>query len=140
MEKTTLRIGDVVECTLEDGGLDNVVIIGMIPSSSIRNTAGSAETESGINIENLQSVAFNIQSGSAILPYKIKILTDDETDNIVDGEGRNYINGDDLACIKGLNEPLIQTLQKLQEALDYLETNLLHLEVREETIEEGSSY
>lgn len=140
MEKTTLRIGDVVECTLEDGSLDTVVIVGMIPSSSIRNTAGSAETESGVSIENVQSVAFDIQSGSAILPYKIKILTDDETDNIIDGEGRNYVNGDDIACIKGLNEPLIQTIQSLRETLEYLEANLLHLEVRAEMVEEGDTY
>lgn len=138
MEKTTLRVGDVVECTLEDGGLDNVVIIGLIPSSSTRNTFGSRETESKVVMENIDSIAFH-EKGSAILPFNIKIKTDDSTSNLIDGEGRNYVNGEDLSYIRGLNAPVVQTLQKLQETLDYLEKNLLHLEVRAEMIEEGSS-
>lgn len=138
MEKTTLRVGDVVECTLEDGGLDNVVIIGMIPSSSIRNTRGSKETESKIVVENIDSVTFN-EKGSVILPYNIKIRTDDTTSNLIDGEGRNYVNGEDLSYLKGLNVPLIQTLQKMQETITYLEETLLDLEVVVETVNEGSS-
>lgn len=138
MEKTTLRIGDVVECTLEDGGLDTVIILGLIPSSQTRNTSGSRETESKIVMENVDSIAFN-EKGSAILPYNIKIRTDDTTDNLIDGEGRNYVNGEDLSYIRGLNVPLIQTLQKMQETITYLEDTLLDLEVVVETVNEGSS-
>ena len=138
MEKTTLRVGDVVECTLEDGGLDSVVIVGMIPSSSIRNTTGSKETESKIVAENVDSVTFN-EKGSVILPYNIKIRTDDTTTNLIDGEGRNYVNGEDLSYLRGLNVPLIQTLQKMQETITYLEDTLLDLEVVVETVNEGSS-
>ena len=137
MEKTTLRIGDVVECTLEDGGLDNVVIVGMIPSSQTKNTAGSRETESKVVIENADSISI-WEKGSAILPYNIKIRTDDATDILIDGEGRNYVNGEDLSYLRGLNVPLIQTLQKMQETIDYLEDTLLDLEVVVTTIESGT--
>ena len=129
MENTTLRVGDVVYCSLEDGMLDNVVILGLIPSSSINNTSGSRETESKISVENISSASFN-EKGSAILPYNIKIRTDDSTKELIDGEGRNYINGQDLAYLRGLDAPVVQKLQDLQDAINYLETNLLHLEVR----------
>lgn len=137
MEKTTLRVGDVVECTLEDGGLDNVVIIGLIPSSQTKKTAGSRETESRVVIENVDSIAF-YEKGSAILPYNTKIRTDDTTDILIDGEGRNYVTGEDLSYLRGLNVPLIQTLQKMQETIDYLEDTLLDLEVVATTLQEGN--
>lgn len=129
MEKTGLRVGDVVYCTLEDGTLDNVVILGLLPSASIKNTAGSRETESKISVEEIDSAVFN-EKGSAILPYNIKIRTDNETKDLIDGEGRNYVNGEDLSYIRGLTEPVVQKLTALQTTLDYLEANLLRTEVR----------
>ena len=138
MEKTSLRVGDVVECTLEDGGVDNVVILGLVPSSQIRNTAGSDATESKVVIEQVDSIQFD-EKGSVILPFNIKIRTDDATADLIDGEGRNYVNGIDLSYLRGLDAPLIQTLQKLQETVSYLEENLLHLEVRAETISDGDT-
>lgn len=129
MEKTGLRIGDVVYCSLEDGTLDNVVILGLLPSSSIKNTAGSRETESKISVEEIDSASFNIK-GSVVLPYNIKIRTDNETKDLIDGEGRNYVNGEDLSHLRGLDAPLVQTLKDIQTTLDYLEENLMRYEVR----------
>lgn len=133
MEGTVLKVGDVVECSLEDGGLDTIVIHGLIPSSSIQNTAGSTETESQISMTNVNTISFNMQNGIAELPYKIKILADKDANELVESSNkqlRNYIDGEDLSYLKGLNAPLIETLTKIQETLDYLERTLLRTEVQ----------
>lgn len=138
MENTELRIGDVVECTLEDGGLDTVVILGLIPSSQTKNTAGSMQTESKIAVYNISSASFD-PKGSADLPSQIKIRLNDEDEELIDREEyeRNFINIDDLRCIKGLTTPLTVQLDRINEILTYLEDNLLDLEVRVEPISKG---
>lgn len=137
MEGTTLRIGDVVECTLEDGGLDNVVILGMIPSSSTRNTAGSLQTESKVSMEKVSSLSFD-EKGSAILPFNVKIRTDDTTSELVDGTDRNYVTGEELSYLRGLTVPLPQVIASLQEKIDYLENTLIKLRIKATTVEQGS--
>ena len=136
MEKTILRVGDLVECTLEDGGIDNVVILGLLPHSEIRDVSASDSTESKIVMENVDSISFN-EKGSAVLPVGIKIRTDDTTDVLIEGENRNYVNGEELSYIRGLNSPLVQTLQMMQEYIDYLSDTLLNLEVVVDVLEEG---
>ena len=119
MEETRLRVGDIVECTLEDGGLDNVIILGMIPSSQTKNTYGSRETESKISITDLDSVRFG-EKGSIILPAEIKIRLNTEDKDLIDSdnyEDRNYLNLDDLICIKGLSIPLVKELARKNEKI-----------------------
>ena len=137
MDETILRIGDVVECTLEDGGLDNVIILGMIPHSERRNTYGSRETESKVVIKEIDTLEVN-EKGSAVLPVSIKIRTDDSTKDLIEGTERNYVNGEDLSYIRGLTSPVIQQFQEIKETIDYLESNLLRLRVKAHTIEKGN--
>lgn len=137
MEKTHLNIGDVVYCTLEDAALDTVVILGLLPSSRIKDTAGSEQTESKISMEQVDTISFD-KFGTAELPYKTKILVDRDADEFIERPDRNYVNINELACLKGLKEPLIKSIERLSETVDYLEENLLRLEVRAEMLKEGT--
>lgn len=139
MESTILRVGDVVMCSLEDGGLDTVVIHGLIPKSIIPNTNGSDSTESEISVDKVNSVSFDIANGSVELPYKIKIAADENAKEILEGREKNYVDGKDLSYIRGLDAPLVETISKIKEVLDYLESTLIRPEVRVEVIEEGKS-
>lgn len=136
MEKTQLSVGDVVYCSLEDESLDNVIILGLLPSSKIKDTSGSEETESRVVIEQMDSLSFS-KDGSADLPYNTRILIE-ETDSFTDRPDRNYVNSKEISFLKGLQEPLINSIEKLQETVQYLEDNLLHLEVRATMLKEGT--
>ena len=138
MEKTVLKVGDLVEVTLEDGGLDTVVILGMLPFSQMRGVTGSDETSSQVIMEKVNSISFD-KKGSVVLPYNTRLRMDDYTEDVFDGDDSNYVTGEELSYIKGLNEPLMQKLEALKETIDYLEKNLIRLEVRAEMIEEGES-
>lgn len=128
MEKTILRVGDVVYCTLEDAALDNVVILGLIPSSKIKDTAGSEETESKIAMEQVDTVSWST-SGTAELPYKTKILVEKDAADYVEKPERNYVSIDEIACLKGITTPLVNLLEKINETLEYIQEVLIRPEI-----------
>lgn len=144
MGETMLSVGDIVECSLEDGSLDNIVILGLIPETPKDSPyKGSNNTASKTVIKQVETLQV-WEKGKAVLPLNTMVRTDDGTSpKLIDNPDskRNYVNGKEIATLKGIttfNRPIVELIKELQESVEYL-MSLTEVEVHCEELSVGES-
>ena len=103
MEKTKLCKGDIVWVAIEDFDLSQIVILGMIPTSSTRDLYGSIQTQSGVIFENVQTFK-STKTGSVELPYDTKVWITTNDNKVT--SGNDYVNGEEISYLKNVESPI----------------------------------
>lgn len=113
MEQTKLCKGDIVWVAIEDFDLSQIVILGIIPTSSTQNLYGSAQTQSGISVENVQSFKSDL-TGSVELPFNTKVWITTNENKITSGD--DYVNGEEISYLKNVDSPIQDQINGVRNA------------------------
>lgn len=103
MEQTKLSVGDIVWVAIEDFDLSQIVILGMIPISSIKDTHGASQTQSGVVVDNVQTLKAS-RAGSVELPFDTKVWITTDENKITSGD--DYVNGEEISYLKNVESPI----------------------------------
>lgn len=130
-EKTTYTVGDVVYVAIEDYDINNVIILGMLPKTSGKDSLmnGADTTKTELSIDHVSGISFD-KEGEMVLPYNTTMLknpVDIKSDESLDDN--IYLKADDFHNLYGTTGNLQEQITTTSEQFKIIFSTLLNTKV-----------